>query len=96
VHAFIIMYELHVVAVPAQRAWPPSPSLPSTPPSRTAAHEIVAPGDRQKPSPSQVKSFGQSCGPWHAETRQSSNAALYVQPATNAASTASFTTRRKS
>jgi len=62
-HALIIVYVPQVVAVPAHRACPPSPALPSTPPSRTTAHEIVAPGARQKPSPSHVKPLGQSCGP---------------------------------
>jgi len=62
-HALIIVYVPQVVAVPAHRACPPSPALPSTPPSRTTAHEIVAPGARQNPSPSHVKPLGQSCGP---------------------------------
>jgi hypothetical protein len=73
-HAFIIMYVWHVVAVPSQRAALPSLfGLPSAPPSSTTAHEIVAPGERQKPSPSHVKPLGQSSGPRHAEIRQSSN-----------------------
>src|SRR5687768_9602607 len=91
VHAGIIVYVAHVVAVPAQRSDPSPPGFASAPPSRTVAHEIVAPGARQNPSPSHVKPPGQSCGPSHLETRQSSNAAPYVQPLVTSASPSSMT-----
>ena len=72
-HGAFISYVAHVVAVPLQRAEPPSPDFASTPPSSTAAHESVAPGARQKPSPSHVKPLGQSAAPRQFAIRQSSN-----------------------
>ena len=94
-HAFIIVYVWQVVAVPAQRAAVPSlfGLLAS---SSTVEHEIVAPGERQKPSPSHVNPLGQSSGPRHDETRQSSNDAPYVQLASTSAISATLTTGRPS
>jgi hypothetical protein len=95
-HALICVNALHVVAVPVQPAIAPSPVLPSTPPSSTIEHAIVAPGARQNPSPSHVKPPGQSSGPRHEVTRQSSNDALYEQPAVAIAATRSNLTTRHS